>query len=293
MSQTTALTFGAWIALLSGIWFLFDKSETVASDETKRLVTQWLRKIDLASAGSGWPATFVRIFDHVFGQRHLSWRCFWRSSLASLAAVVIVSMAAAALAPAGATPSFITIREGGWLALFTVISSIIPDYLSLLETRYLLGCMRRAPGLLRLLGLLILDLLATALIAASGLTAAWFTFSAIGGDPGAVWRAGVWQEIPYELLGAALFWGGWSLLPFPPAGVWMYAAFFTSVWVWLYALSGLLVRVANPLGIGIRTLKDLLDIDEKPITSLGFVAMLLTSIVFWVVALTRWLAPGR
>jgi len=74
------------------------------------------------------------------------------------------------------------------------------------------------------------------------------------------------------------------------AGVLGLAAFFTSVWVWSYALSGAAVRLARSLGVGVTALRRVLDIDNKPITSLGWVAMLLASTLYWSLALVRWYA---
>ena len=57
--------------------------------------------------------------------------------------------------------------------------------------------------------------------------------------------------------------------------------------MWLYAVSGTGIRLLGRLGVGISSLKKLLDIEEKPIRSLGFVSMLLVTVVFAVVPFVR------
>jgi hypothetical protein len=71
-----------------------------------------------------------------------------------------------------------------------------------------------------------------------------------------------------------------------PFAIWFIAAFFTSMWATLYALSVAAVKIAHAFGISISAVRDLLDIEKKPVTSLGWVAMLLVSIGYWTVALT-------
>ncbi len=86
-----------------------------------------------------------------------------------------------------------------------------------------------------------------------------------------------------DLLGENLEAGG------IPIGIFFGAAFFTSAWAWLYAMSGLVVKLAEYGGRGLGVLRNFLDIDKKPITSIGWVAMVLVSIGYWGLALARWL----
>jgi UDP-N-acetylmuramyl pentapeptide phosphotransferase/UDP-N-acetylglucosamine-1-phosphate transferase len=64
-------------------------------------------------------------------------------------------------------------------------------------------------------------------------------------------------------------------------GIWFYAAFFTSVWLWLYVASGAVIRLLYRVEVGIARLRDRLNVDEKPITAIGGVAILLVSVVYW------------
>lgn len=71
--------------VLAGIvWKFFERVEALLTDSTKFEVAVWLvgRKT-LGEKVEPWPRTFARVFDRVFGTKHLSWSCFWRSCVAS------------------------------------------------------------------------------------------------------------------------------------------------------------------------------------------------------------------
>jgi hypothetical protein len=76
---TTLFYLGAWVTTMGIIWVLFDRAEKIASNELKDWIKGWLQK-DFRPPGvvSVWPNTFVGVFDLIFGNRHLSWKCFFR-----------------------------------------------------------------------------------------------------------------------------------------------------------------------------------------------------------------------
>ena len=87
-----------------------------------------------------WPDTFAKFFDRVLGDKHISWKCFWRSAIASYGALLIVGI-------------YVN-RSYGWLSAFALynlwdmpymgfISNVLPDFVSLIETRYVLALMQR------------------------------------------------------------------------------------------------------------------------------------------------------
>ncbi len=63
-------------------------------------------------------------------------------------------------------------------------------------------------------------------------------------------------------------------------GVWIYSTFLTSVWLWLYALSGFLVKTIARSRKGLHFLQEHLNIEEHPLRSMGFVLMLLVTVVY-------------
>jgi hypothetical protein len=57
--------------------------------------------------------------------------------------------------------------------------------------------------------------------------------------------------------------------------------FFTSVWLWLYAGSGFLLKAARRLDFGFQWFNRKFDIEKKPLQSIGLVAGALVAIVYW------------
>lgn len=162
-----------------------------------------------------------------------------------------------------------------WALLFLMVltANLVPDYLSLLESRLLLGLMLKTTSPLRWILLLLLDLLVTSWIA----IVAVHTF--IGANLTATLPEGV------DRLTA---WWSWVGLSFPQAvlhpitsanktvrdmfsgdGVrngplFFYPAFFTSIWLWLYAGSGFLLKAARRFDIGFDWFNRHFDINQQP-----------------------------
>ena len=59
------------------------------------------------------------------------------------------------------------------------------------------------------------------------------------------------------------------------------AAFFTSIWLWLYAGSGFILKAARRFDIGFDWFNRKFDIEKKPLQSIGLVAGALVAIVYW------------
>jgi len=236
---------------------LFQQAETVVKPEVKAAISQWLQNLNPTTAFANWPVTFAAVFDRIFGERHFSWHCFIRSCAASFLAVVIATLVWAALRPSQFTAFVQYLKNTSLFAvfLFAALLNLIPDYLSLLETRYIIRWMSKRASTFRILGLLAFDLLATAAI-----FICW------------LWAAFMLGRLSYK-----------GLLR-PPILIFFSSTFFTSVWVWLYAGSGLLVKLGQYLGIGVKVLKVVLDIENKPLRSMGYVAILLVTLVYLVAA---------
>jgi hypothetical protein len=71
--------------VLAGIvWKFFERVEAVLTENTKLEIARWLRVRNIetgliADNALTWPETLAKVFDRVFGTKHLSWKCFWRS----------------------------------------------------------------------------------------------------------------------------------------------------------------------------------------------------------------------
>ncbi len=277
------------------IWVVFARAEKVASPALKWRVAAWLKSADPARVVAGWPPTFVEVFDLVFGEKHLSWRCFGRSCLASVGAVLVVTVYWAALRPR----EVLAALRGSQAAntalsyfILTLLLSLWPDYVSLLKSRRLIGWMNRRPRILRLLAGLAFDLSATIILVGFS----WYIYLLLKFIVlyGGVYSVGLIFRLPLYLTVVAM-WGSYSLSAapgFPPEGIWPWATLFTTAWATLYAVAGGLLILARYMGIGLSAARWGLDIDTKPIMSLGVVAMGVVTAAYVIMALAFWAVKG-
>lgn len=277
------LYIGSWLSLTGGIYGLFDKAGKVVHPDTKKASAQWLKNLDLPEELPNWPAIFAETFDSVFTRKHLSWGCFWRSCVASVVAVAIVTLTVAAVGGRSFFREEILESFGGagrttffLFALFTLTYNLLPDYLSLFETRLVIGWIGKSNAGLRTLALLLFDVAATALIffvvglvVMTNLVAIIMSIF-ISTDVGTLTKM------------TEAFWNGLRFSGSTPKaaglGIFIYSTFFTSVWVWLYALSGFLIKLITRLRGGLHFLQKHLNLEEHPLRSMGLVLILLVTV---------------
>jgi hypothetical protein len=290
---------GTHIAVGGGLFYavvkFFDTVGDRLNEQTRLEIAVWLLDLRTAQRVEPWPATFAKVFDRVFGERHLSWKCFIRSAVCSYIAV-IVTMACLVAAHHGLPDSswkytLVIIVAGG------SVGNIIPDYISLLETRLILRWLSRSDNWLLLTTLLICDLAVTFTLALTGAMSAEIADYAIVGW----WRLGpsIWPEISgiaarkiqFTVLSLWLNPGSVFDLFLDPIilRVWLFAAFFTSIWLWLYAGAGFLLKGARRFDRLVAWMTAHMDIEKKPLQSIGLVAGAIVAVVYWgVVAVMRW-----
>src|ERR1017187_1433210 len=131
--------------VLAGIvWKFFERVEAVLKDDTKLEIAVWLLDIQVTATLEDWPTTFRKVFNRVFGVGHWTWLCLGRSSVATLAIMVVCSLrsfvnvismlksghvhvGSNALALLKIAPPASILQIG----LFIIVSAIIPDYVSM------------------------------------------------------------------------------------------------------------------------------------------------------------------
>jgi len=298
--------------VLAGIvWKFFERVEAVLNDDTKLEIAIWLvgRK-KFGPKVQPWPETFARLFDRVFGTRHLSWKCFWRCCLASYVVFIIAVIIAITLS-ADRSPWNIGVVRVLAVFLIVLFTNAIPDYLSLLETRYILRLMLLYKTLKVHAILLFTDLLLTVYFGCIGaifLSACQQQFvlqSVLGsvsitpsvGDqvlhaathPIETIRAGIAGDIrivtdvfmshpnPPSAQPTVALYGGDLKIGRPI----IVASCVTSIWLWLYAGSGFLLKAARRFDIGFDWFNRKFDIEKKPLQSIGLVAGALVAVVYW------------
>lgn len=229
----------AWAVGLAGAMLgLTALAGKLLNPARKEEIALWL----MGAAEDSWHRTFCDLFDAVFGERHLSWKCLWRSAAASLLAVLLIWLFMGNLGLIGARLQA-DLSLGSVLVLALGVN-LVADYVSLLETRWLLGQMHRV----RSVPLQALALLADFLISVAIIWLAIFLFvrsPLYGGE----------AESFAEILGV-----------FSVFSVLFYSTFLTSVWTWGYILSTWVMRVF------VRgRLAHWLDVENNPLTMLGYV----------------------
>jgi len=300
-------------ALFYGVMKFFDAVGDRLNEGSKKEIARWLRvkNVDteiIADEVAGWPDTFAKVFDRVFGTKHLSWRCFLRSTLASYA-VVAVMWSLRALTHPGEL-GFDSLKDWLVLAAFVFVLNALPDYCSLLKSRIILRWMRISPSFYRRIVLLLAELLLTGVIglavtayagaivtsyAAATLTQAPSVSPIAQGRIVQLRRKATATPTQAPSLSALAssvragvssvswhFWSsGFNALQYGMGFLWLYPTFFTTVWAFLYAGSGFLLKVARRFDIGFDWFNRKFDIEKKPLQSIGLVAGALVTLVYW------------
>jgi len=73
----------AWAATITGIWFLFEKTDETLSDQSRLSIGLWLKRATKNKTILNWPAHFIEIFDKVFDRDPKSFRRIRNSCIAS------------------------------------------------------------------------------------------------------------------------------------------------------------------------------------------------------------------
>jgi len=314
MDLTEITTGLAKSAVLGGtVWTFFGRVEAVLKDQTKHEIARWLRFRNFETGllvEENWPATFAKVFDRVFGEKHLSWKCFGRSCVATLASCLMCF--AIAIKDIDRIGDVRLVWQMAIVAIaMSTLGLFIFDYVSLLETRYLLSLMKRLESFTSIASLLIVDLILTGVTGvAPSLAIAgprmfsnalhdWSVLRHAKTSPKPERTSEIMAHIHYlqgqlipgskdfpivsakikaefeelsisdaarDRAGLAIFW-----LP----------TFFTSVWLWLYVASGLLLKFARRFDKFFLWFNAKADIEQKPLQAIGLVAGGIVALLYW------------
>ena len=267
----------SWLIAVTLTWALFDKAESLLSRESRRDLGQWLRNVRLRPAKS-WREIFIELFDSIFSARHFSFRCFRVSSLMSCVCVAILTALWLSAIPEDDLDAFM--RAHSFLEIFvltavifalSILTNILPDYLSLLETRKIIEWAAKEVSLARFLLLICLDFVFTTVIS---LAAIVFTLFLLGIGPER-WIAAL-------VSGFALSQPEDFILS---TGVFFYSAFFTSMWLYVYASGAYVIKFLGAVDL----MRSYLDIEEKPLLSIGGLAVLIVTVIYAANPIASWL----
>jgi hypothetical protein len=300
-------------AVLAGIvWKFFEKVESVLKDDTKHEIARWLRVRNfetgiIANPPKPWPDTFTKVFDRVFGERHFTTKCLLRSFILTIIlygvfyCVVVVynggwiesftSYTVDVDVPPNSSLHFInphistttTYSDLVILPVFLAIAAI-GDYLTLLETRVALAVSVRKNKTLVLWVALVADAVVTSATAIFIMHLNIYFQSSFHGY-------GKWTHYGLnDFLHPPKFLWFELIVGYPQDRLlWFYPAFFTSIWLWLYAASGFLLKAARRFDIAFAWFNRKFDIEKKPLSAIGLVAGALVAVLWWTVVIVKWL----
>jgi hypothetical protein len=275
----------AGCVLFGVVWGFFKGVESVLNDNTKLEIAVWLLGVKVGQQVEPWPDTFAKVFDRVFGEEHASWKCFVRSAIVSTAMVLCIL-------------TYFNYREYWFpvLPVFILLFSIFPDYLTLLKTRYALTTIIRLNAFPARCIIIVADTYLTLLLSEMvlawgggllGFSYSWhelhhadFIDSILAGIQIAyhnLWHSSTPTTLVDDFLSLRKLKGSTK------AGIALvlYPAFFTSIWLWLYAGSGFVLKAARRFDIGFQWFNRRFDIEKHPLSSIGLVAGMLVALIYW------------
>lgn len=297
-----------YLMLCATIYALFSVVETLLKKDVLREVSSWMLNADGDSNSNTWPVTFVTLFDSLFGtrksKRGIQIPSFLRSALVSILAAFLLL---AIITYSGIELLVFELEifpdswadDGTWGAviealvftlLIAAIFNVVPDFISIIETRFVLQALQKSKSNLNNAMLLFVDVIFTLIIAFIGSIIANFLFPLVafileGFDFDVILD---W-DIPYDIGGIIDVYISILLMETSISdvdttffcGVFIYSTFLTSIWIWLYVFSGVVSRILVKFSAFRSLISGTFRVTEKPLSILGGICISLVTVVFW------------
>jgi hypothetical protein len=280
-----------FVGVVTGVAKAFSWVDDGISDESRLGLTKWLKDVPGDDEIDTWASVFPNLIDRIFGERARSWKFFFRSCAASLLAVSSITLLTYLTSDRENLTAYI--GTGGFLEIVAILAlsaNCIPDYFSLLISRSIVKLMARHPKPLPVALLLISDIVITTTVCVAALTLAF---------PVAIDISSLLLGIrggPITPLGEIAFWFGHltfhdigEYFTDPVMRIFVLASFFTSVWVWLYVLASVAIRLLHKVRFIWVKITPILNLDKKPLQSIGRVAGLIAGMGYVALIGGMWL----
>jgi hypothetical protein len=286
---STALGVPTAGALLAGAVYVGSmRLEEQARPEALRDIAAFLKSEPRAVDLSLIAKSITHLFGIVFGPRHFSRHCLWRSFVASGLVVITIFLAIHHKHPAVMRTANDLVRKGtspvdlAFAEFYAfLILCVIPDYVSLGKGRLMLRRVQRCSTLTRIGFWILLDLLASYLIS---MTVYWSLSIAFNRGKACWWLDGKLHCEPISGLlmllktvtSVTILMTGTMLRDvesFTTAQVFLFtygvSTLLTSVWTFLVFVSASLMRLALYLAPALRLVRWFFDVDQHPIRVIG------------------------
>lgn len=299
----------AGLAVGGSFWVLFAKIDEHLSSEAKQRFTEYLLKINLGELTPTWPETARLLIDKLFGERPFSVRFILTSIAATILASVLMILIWYTLRP----DQFVKYAHNNWdtwygqiwrLIAISLVYWSIPDYVALLKTRHIIKLIANTSSVSKRIILIVIDAVMPFLIypVCIALLALWFACFWLVGSfvitmSGGKLASPIGVQIANNLEGLyyTIYWimstGAQFTVADPNTpglispGIFFYSMFLPSIWLWLYVIAGAVVAFVVRLRSGARFVRWALDVEKKPLSSIGLVAGCIAAIVTWIVVL--------
>jgi len=270
VTQYAPILKGAtFVGIVGGVERGFNWFDGLLNDNARSGLSNWLKNVPGDEQIDAWIRVFPNLIDRVFGPKAISWRFILRSCVASFVAfttVLIFFLIFVRLSPE-AEQTFQAGYLPGIVAMILIIN-FIPDYFSLLISRWIVRTMAKYPRFTHIAFLLVLDVILILSLVLSALFAVGFYFNLSGNAFTLPNLSHALSETVSDIIHTVAF------------RIFMLTSLFTSVWVWLYVLSSVAIRILHKLRfIWVRSVP-FLNVDRKPMQAVGRIAGLLAGLLY-------------
>lgn len=264
----------------------FEKVDNGLADTTKFEIALWLVGVNVTDQVRPWPATFLVIFEQTFGSKHWSWKCFRRCSLASISTTILLFCLSFTIGreTTGWKQAAVEFQDIALILAGVCVANVLIDYILMFKTRWLLSRLSRSNHAWYFIVALALDTLVTLYLSwlvVVFLVNLYFMPSVDFRHEPISSAAAVLSSFVHDLSVedgplptlASNFRDGFYYVMIP--------SLFTSIWLWLYAGAGFLLRVARPLDRVFNWFSHYFDIEKKPVQAIGVVAASILAVTYW------------
>ena len=282
--------------LSNKLYKLFLHAENGLNYEAKKKLSLWLLNISSKRINENWPVQFVNLFEAMFTKNHLSMACFYRSFVVSTFAYFFTFIFYAFYlgVPIFDQPLDKIFDIFSYSCIFILFYNVIPDYLSLFETRALIKLLIKSQEWWKRVLILIADALLTFLILTAYLYLfiKLFEFKNTGYFSIDFWKFStrIWLTIfghQPNMAGTILYIDNESLNSvhvFLISGI---TTFVTSIWLWLFILSSIIIKIIAlaQTYFGIPFIK-FFKLEKHPLIAIWFIfCLIIYTLTFFVIIL--------
>jgi hypothetical protein len=280
------------VVVAGSVLGLFELGERFASQRAKDALSKWLLTFDIQKA-KALPDGTQELFERIFGERHFSLKCFFRSAAFSVGAMVFIGILVFMIDPKEALQTIADVFFGhglcysfpdgvrcdlfyDWVQFILWLPwSILIDYISLFKTRIILAGLTRIRRRSTIVAVAIIgiDFIVYKLIFSLGIILMTPGILIIGQGWSFVNWSGLFS-IENILAKMATYWKINDHLIF----IFFWSGFAPSIWMWLYVFALFVTRGLLRSERIVNWLRWALDVEKNPFRSIGAVAAALAFI---------------